>query len=117
MNSIFSTGASALQAYGVKIQSNANNIANANTDGFKKTRTLLSSQEPVGVQATTQQTTSAGPIVPEELPSSAGYVESSNVDLAEELVDMKISSTLYSANLKSLKTADAMAASLLDIKS
>ena len=117
MNSIFSTAASALRAYGVKIQSNANNIANANTDGFKKTRTLLSSQEPAGVQATTQQTTTSGPIVPEELPSDTGYVELSNVDLAEELVDMKISSTTYSANLKTLKTADEMTQSLIDIKS
>ena len=117
MGSVQFTSLSALNAVGTRIQTDANNIANANTDGFKKSRTLLSAQAPAGVQATTQQSTSAGPIVPEELPGNTGYVELSNVDLAEELVDMKISSTTYSANLKTLKTADEMAQSLIDIKS
>ena len=51
------------------------------------------------------------------LASDEGYVETPNVDLATELVNMKIAQRSYEANLKTLITFDEMQATLLDIKS
>ena len=38
MISAYQTALSGLQAFSTKLQSNGNNIANANTDGFKRIR-------------------------------------------------------------------------------
>ena len=63
MISASSSALSALQAFGTKIQSNANNIANANTDGYKKTRVNLASKALQGVQAEIEKSKMAGPTV------------------------------------------------------
>lgn len=42
-------------------------------------------------------------------------VESSNVDLAEELTEMIPTQAAYTANIQSLRTSDKMLGSLLDI--
>lgn len=107
---------SGLQAFTTKIEKNANNIANMNTDGFKKDRVLLSAQAPQGVKATVEQVDEPGAMVVE--PSDQGEVmtELSNVDLGEEIPDMLLNSHGYAANLKSLRTADDMMQSVLDIK-
>lgn len=47
---------------------------------------------------------------------SAGALESSNVDLAEEMVDMIQHQRAYSANSKVIQTADEMLSSLIQLK-
>lgn len=111
-----STALSALQAFSTKINSNANNIANANTEGFKKTRVNLESTERGGVQAVVEKMNTPGAVIPQETAQGQEYVEQSNVELAEELPDMNLNSTLYQANLKTLQVADEMTGSLLSIK-
>lgn len=88
-----------------------------NTDGFKKDRVLLSAQAPQGVKATVEQVDEPGAMVVAE-PSDQGEVmtELSNVDLGEEISDMLLNSHGYAANLKSLRAADDMMQSVLDIK-
>ena len=44
-------------------------------------------------------------------------VELSNVDLATELVDMNLNSTIYKANLKTIDTVNDLTAELLNLKS
>jgi flagellar hook protein FlgE len=44
-------------------------------------------------------------------------VELSNVDMGEEIVNMKLNSTMYKANLKSIETINEMTGELLKIKS
>ncbi|MCK5068914.1 MAG: flagellar biosynthesis protein FlgC, partial [Desulfocapsa sp.] len=51
---------SGLQAFGTKLESNANNIANASTEGYKKTRVTLANQAPQGVQASVETIDSPG---------------------------------------------------------
>ena len=108
---------SGLQAFTTKIEKNANNIANMNTDGFKKDRVLLSAQAPQGVKATVELVDEPGAMVVAE-PSDQGEVmtELSNVDLGEEIPDMLLNSHGYAANLKSLRAANDMMQSVLDIK-
>lgn len=105
-----------LQAYGTKLNSNANNIANASTEGFKKTRVTLSEQAPQGVNASVETIDSPGNIRLEETAEGLQSIEYSNVDLTEELPKSQLNATFYQSNLKTLQTADEMTASLLNIK-
>ena len=72
-----------------------------------------------GVRAVVQQTDP--PHVAEYDPSDPnadedGLVARPNVDLATELVSMRQAKTMYSANLKVIRTADDMMGALLDSK-
>jgi flagellar hook protein FlgE len=98
------------------IEVTAHNVANVNTDGFKKSRTELVALETGGVLPVVRKDKSAGPMVL----SSRGYgpaqLEVSNVDLAEEAVNQIIGQRGFEANLQTIKTADDMLGSILDIK-
>lgn len=106
---------SALTAYGKKLSSTANNIANVNSDGYKKSRVTMQEGPNGGVKTHVQQIDSPG--YPKETFENGEVVqgESSNVNLAEELTEMIPSKTAYSANLKTVKVQDQMLGSLLDI--
>lgn len=116
MISASSSTLSALQAFGTKLQSNANNIANANTDGYKKTRVTLATAAPQGVRAQVEQSSTPGPTVYREGESGVEPVELSNVDLGNELPEMNLNSTYYKANLKTIQVEDEMLGNLLQIK-
>lgn len=107
---------SGLQAYSVKVANNANNIANLNTEGFKRDRVVLSSQLPQGVAATVEQVGTPGSVVAEQTDQGQEMVEMSNVDLGEELPDLMLNKRGFEANLKTVQTADAMTKSLIDLK-
>jgi flagellar basal-body rod protein FlgC len=105
-----------LSAFSTRINSNANNIANANTDGFKKTRVTLASTENGGVAAQVEKIQTPGAVVYQEGTAGQEEVELSNVDLGQEIPEMNINSTLYKANLKTLQVADEMTGSILKLK-
>ncbi len=117
MISGFQSPLSGLRAFGIKIQSNSNNIANANTDGFKKTRVILEQVEPHGVKTQIEMINTPAPKVFQENSEGLDLVELSNVDLSRELPELYLNSQMYKANLKALKTVDDMLGSLLSIKS
>ena len=106
---------SALSAFQKKMDVTANNIANVLTDEFKKSRVTMQESEPSGINAVVDRVETPG--VPKETirNDEPALVESSNVDLAEELVEMIPTRTAYGANLKALKTQEEMMGSLLDI--
>ena len=107
---------SGLQAFAVKIGNNAHNVANMNTDNFKKDSVILSSQSPQGVRATVQPAEAPLPFAAELSAQGDEMVEPSNVDLGEELPDLMLNAHSYRANLKTLQTADQMMQSLLDTR-
>jgi flagellar basal-body rod protein FlgC len=116
MISAYQSALSALQAFGTGINSDANNIANSLTDGYKRTRVIFSETKPEGVSAQVQKDNSHGPSVYEKTDKGSELVEQSNVDMVNELTDMSVTSKYYDANLKSIKTQDQMFGSLLNIK-
>lgn len=116
MISSIQSAMSALQAFGKKIESNANNIANSNTEGFKQTRVILSDVEPNGVKATVEKTTNPGTMVYDQTPSGFEPIEQSNVDLGREFPEMMLNTHFYEANLKTLQAADELLSNVLDIK-
>ncbi|MFH2122542.1 MAG: flagellar basal body rod C-terminal domain-containing protein [Pseudomonadota bacterium] len=116
MISAMQSALSALSAYSTKINSNSNNIANASTEGFKKSRVILSSAEPQGVTAQTERVDTPGAMIYEQTSNGMELVEQSNVDIGEELPAMSLNAHLYKANLKTLQVADEMLGSLLKTK-
>lgn len=111
------SGLSALSAIQIKTQVTANNVANVNTDGFKKTRaTLVEADQQGGITTNIQQMATPGPMVYEPTENGDTLVEKSNVELTEELPKMLIDRRSYQANIKSIQVQDEMLGSLLDIK-
>ena len=107
---------SALQAFGTKLQSNGNNIANISSEGYKKTRVTLANQEPQGVKSSVEKIDTPGTMSYEQTGSGMQLVELSNVDLAQELPETALNTRFYQANLKTLQATDEMIGSLLKLK-
>jgi len=107
---------SGLQAYGKRLENNANNIANMNTERFKKGRVILSEEKPRGVRAHFEKVETPGPQVMRESGKGVRMVEQSTVDLSEEFPEMMLNQQAFRANIKSLRVTDDMVRSLLDIK-
>ena len=108
---------SGLQAFADKLSSSANNVANLNTEGFKKTRILMSAEESMGVRATAEKVNDPGPFVVTLTSKGQEMVELSNVDLGEEMPDLLVTRHGFAANLKTLQVEDEMTRNLLDIRS
>lgn len=108
---------SAFTAVRKKMDVTANNIANAGTDEFKKSRVTFSENTNGGVSATVDVVDTPG--MPKETIRNDRIVdtESSNVDLTEELTDLVPTKHLYGANLKALQAQDDMLGSLIDVLS
>ena len=107
---------SGLIAFSTQIGVTAHNVANVNTDGFKKSHTEFISVETGGVLPVIRKDNSAGPTVLRDHGYGPTQVELSNVDLGEETVNRIIGQRGFEANLQALKTADEMLGSILDIK-
>ena len=103
----------AFQAFGKKVQTTAHNIANLNTEGFKKSRVLLQEGHPGGVTASIQRIDSPG--APVAYPEHSTITESSNVDLGEEMILLMTAKHGLQANLKILKAEAERIGFLLDI--
>ena len=111
-----SSALSGLGAAGVQMANTANNVANLNSEGFKKGRVLQAEQRPQGVTAVVDTVETPGAYVVEDTAQGQALVEQSNVDLTEEIPQMMLTQHSYNANLKTLQVADEMTTSLLDIK-
>lgn len=116
MISAIHTALSGLTAFAKQIEVSAHNVANLNTDGFKKSRTEFVEVETGGVLPVVHKDNSAGPAVLEDTEHGSAQVELSNVDLGEEAVNQIIAQRGLEANLNSLKTADNMLGTILDIR-
>ena len=110
----FDSGTSAVTAFSRKMGVTANNIANVNTDDFKKSRTLLREGETGGVKAEIQEVDTPG--YPKVIDNGEEQIEvqSSNVDLTEEITETIPTSVAYKANLKTIQAWDEMLGNLID---
>ncbi|MFT5702063.1 MAG: flagellar hook protein FlgE [Desulforhopalus sp.] len=116
MISAYNSALSGLQTFATRVQSNANNVANANTNDFKRTRVINTTVDPTGVRAQVEKVDTPGPTVYEETSNGFDQVELSNVDLGVEIPDMNLNSTMYKANLKTIETVNEMTGELLKLK-
>jgi flagellar hook protein FlgE len=114
MISALNSTVSALRAFVTKLGTTANNIANVNTDGFKKNRATLHEDQNGGVRVEISRDESPGFRYAEIQNGEVLEKETSNVDLAEEIPDLMLTQRAYQANLKTIETQDEMLGSLLD---
>ncbi|MBP7132421.1 MAG: flagellar basal body rod protein [Aquabacterium sp.] len=98
MNPISAIGLSGAQAASTRMDVAAHNIANVQTEKFQRQVVNQQSQESGGVTATVAQAQEIGP------------------DLAKDLIEQKMASNTYRANLRSIQTDQQMLGNLLDIK-
>jgi flagellar hook protein FlgE len=104
---------SALHAFGQKLGVTAGNIANVNTDGYKKYRAIFQEGQHGAVEVTEQRDETGIPRG--RLEEGAQPVQkASNVALEEEFPELIVSVYGFKANLKTLKAQDEILGSLLD---
>lgn len=106
-----SASIAALLTFGKKLSSTAGNVANVNTDGYKKrVSTIVEGGERLP-ELSVRESDSPGALVDE-----AGVMrETSNVDLGEELPQMIVSQRGYEANIKVLEAQEDLERVTLDI--
>ena len=110
MFSVLDIAASGLSAASARIAVTAGNIANVNSTGYQARRANLAPVDPGGGVRVDSVTLSTGPgAIDEE------GLETSNVDLTTETVNLIRDKHQYSANAKLLKAGDEMLGTLLDV--
>lgn len=103
-----------LQAFDRKNDVIANNIANVNTDGFKKSRVNMAEAAPSGVKASVERVNTPGDMVTIEGAQETAR-ETSNVNTEEEIIALSTNKFNYEANLKTVETAEEMQGTLFDL--
>jgi len=106
---------SALQAYKKSMGVTANNIANVNTEEFKKSRATMKEGVNGNVEVEIKKVITPGHRYQVHEGHQMVEKETSNVNLEEELPDLMITQRTYEANLKVLQTQDKMLGATLDI--
>ncbi len=101
--------------YQKKLDVAANNIANAETPGYKKSIASAYPNKEGTIQTKIEKVDTPG--TPMYSPTTGEQIEGSNVNLAEEIVDTMIAKTGAKANLKSLQAYDEIMDSIMKIKS
>jgi flagellar basal-body rod protein FlgC len=106
---------SGIQAGGKMLSVGAHNIANAQTEGFKRTRALPVESSAVGGVTVTLQTDErpGPPFLSSD--NSLNLREGSNVDLGQEIISNLQAVNLIEANIASVRIQDKVLGSLLDI--
>ena len=109
------TTLSAVQAFGTKMDVTANNLANVETDEFKKSRAIMSEGPKGSVVVEIEKDDSPAPVVTEVVNGEAKERTLSNVDMAEEITGMIPTQNGFEANLTVIKTKDEMLGTVVDI--
>ncbi|MFH2045021.1 MAG: flagellar basal body rod C-terminal domain-containing protein [Pseudomonadota bacterium] len=112
INSVYNN-VSALFAFSTKMGVSGNNLANVNTDEFKKSRTDIVELSNGSVDAQISVVDTPGALYSE--PGDPTIREMSNVDIAEEIVQTIPTQHGYEANLKMISIYDEMLGSVIDI--
>jgi len=113
ISSAFDTSVSGIVAAATKLQANANNVANANTNGYQTQRVDLV-ESPAGVEA--RAASVGAPNRADAAANSNGNspLPPSDVNLADEMVSRVANGNFYQANMRALQAADDMMGTLLD---
>ncbi|WP_101048366.1 flagellar basal body protein [Macromonas nakdongensis] len=98
MNSLTSIASSGLQSAQLRLNAAANNVANAQTEGYRRDLVQATAQADGGVTTRVDKAPAAG------------------ADLTRDLVEQKAAAYTFKANLQALKTADETLGRLLDVR-
>ncbi len=112
MSLSFNSSISGIRAATVMLSTSAHNVANINTDGYKKQHVNLSGDHGSGVIADITKSTEAGPLYKN---NKGDTIEASNVNYIEEVVTQIKARHLLSANAAAIKYTDEAQKSIIDI--
>jgi flagellar hook protein FlgE len=111
-----SSSISALIAFGKKMAVTASNVANLQSEGFKKRRAILEEGSHGEVTARIETLDTPGVVITEEDAHGTVERELSNVDLEKEIPETILTERGYQANLQTIETEDEVLGYLLDTK-
>ena len=106
-----SASLAALFTFGGKLSNIAGNVANVNTNGYKKTVSTIVDDDNGLPELHLKKSDAPGALAQED----GVMKETSNVDLTEELPRMMVAPRGYEANIKALQAQDDLLKSTLDI--
>jgi flagellar basal-body rod protein FlgC len=107
---------SALRAFGTKMGVAGHNIANMETEGFKKSRAVLKEGQTGVVETEIEKIETEGPrAFTVGKNGEAVETELSNVDLTEEIPQMQVAQRSHEANTKVLITQEEMIGTVIDM--
>ena len=117
MVSSLSSSLTAMNAYGKKLGVAANNIANADTRGFKKPWVEFQDSSPggEGVEAGVEPVSAPGAQFPENTPQGPRLVEQSNVDYGDEMLSLIMAQRGIEANAHAVRTQDHALGNLVNL--
>ena len=115
MISAIHTALSGLAAFGKQIEVVAHNVANLNTEGFKKSRTEFVEVQSGGVLPVVQKDDTSGPTVLRDTGGNPFLIELSNVDLSEESIQQIVAQRSFEENLHTIKFGNSLLGSILDL--
>ena len=115
MISSINNNISALTAFGTGLGVKANNIANLESENFKKSRAIYSEGENGDVKTEIRKVDPDNEVPSVNSAENSSEPQPSNVDLTEEIPGMITDQRGFEANLKAIKTRDEMLGSVLDI--
>jgi flagellar hook protein FlgE len=116
MLSAIHTALSGLTAFGKQLDVVAHNVANVNTEGFKKSRTEFVEAPGGGILPVVEKDDSSGPAILRDEGGHQFVTEHSNVDLGDEAVQQILAQRSFEANLQTLKAGDALLGKVLDLR-
>jgi flagellar basal body rod protein FlgG len=112
MSLSFNSSISGIRAATDMLSVSAHNIANSNTDGYKKQHANLRGDNGNGVIVDITESTEAGPLY---INKRGETVETSNVNYIEEVVTQIKSRHLLSANAAAIRYTNEAQESIMDI--
>ncbi|MGO9139749.1 MAG: flagellar basal body rod C-terminal domain-containing protein [Syntrophales bacterium] len=114
MSDALNTSISALNALFTQTDVTANNIANSQTNGFKESNVQFEDVDPSGVKVTISSVNTPGDTLPPD--ANGNPQESSNVNLAENLINLIVAQNSVAANIDAINAQNEMQQSIIDIK-
>lgn len=106
---------SAVKALEKKLGVSSNNVANSQTEGFKKARADIKEGPDGNVEVEIRREKKSGPAAEKEENRELAPKGQSNVDSDEEVTRIFLIQGSYDANLKAVKNKDNMLGTIIDI--
>ena len=110
----YNAALSGIRAASLQLKVSANNISNSNTDGFQ-TQRVVTQAGTYGVEVKVEKIGASESQHSLDNNIDKSVSQRSNVDVVEELIEVKAAKNLFEANLKALYTQNNLLGRILDV--
>jgi len=102
---------SALRAINTSMNVSSNNVANVDTNDFKNTQAVMNEGDKTGVVVSLSKDATEGSLKQ----VNDKILQTSNTDIAKEMINYIQYQNNYKANVKSIQTTDSMLGTAIDM--